>query len=877
MVSRLLLALLLLKSCCAIVRADKPIDYQRDVKPVLMSRCAACHGALQQKAKLRLDASPLIRQGSKNGPVVVPGKSADSLLVDAVLGKDRTRMPPEKDGPALTEAQIAALRAWIDQGAKMPDEVVPEDPRKHWAFQKPVRPLVPQIRNAKSEIRNPVDSFLDARRDGLSTRREATRETLLRRVYLDLIGLPPTAAELDEARNDKSPDWYEKVVEKLLDDPRHGERWARHWMDVWRYSDWYGRRAVPDVWNSAPQVYRWRNWIIRSLNEDRGYDRLLQEMLAGDEIAPQDEGARDATGYLVRNWYALNPNQWMRDIVEHSGKAFLGLTFNCAHCHDHKYDPIAQEEYFRFRAFFEPLGLRQDRVAGEADPGPFQKYDYSVLRKIVKTGAVRVFDENPDAKTMMYQGGDEREVMKDRPPVTPAAPAFLDGLKLPITRVELPAEVAYPGLQPFVRHEERAAAENAVKVARSTLASTPGKLAELQLARAQAQQAALEARIAADDVKHGLVKGDAAALAKTASKAERLAALRAAEERFARAEQAVTANMGKPAELKKAEAEKTAAKAVLDAATKASTVDMATYTPLSPSYPKTSTGRRKALALWLTSRDNPLTARVAVNHIWKHYFNRPIVETVADFGRNGARPSHPELLDWLAVELMDGGWRMKDVHRLIVTSAAYRMQSTSAATELARDPDNRLLWRFPARRLQAETVRDTVLFVSGSLEQRFGGSSLDNVVDASVPRRSVYFSVFPEDGGAMRFLEMFDPPDPCDCYKRQANVIPQQALAMTNSRLLLEQSRLLARQISGSDDDFVQALYERVLSRRAAIKELELCRAFLAKQEALFRAAKVQPVANPEIGVPPSADPKLRAREGLVRVLFSHDDFVTVR
>ena len=360
-----------------------------------------------------------MRQGGRSGPAIVPGKSSASLLLDAVTGKDRPRMPPEKDGPALAPNQIALLRAWIEQGAKAPRR----QPPKIRASTGPSRnPFVPPCRRPPQPVT--PSTFLWRRHEpgpGCDLRPAASKEVLLRRVSLDLIGLPPTRAELQAFLADTAPDAYEKVVDRLLASPRHGEHWARHWMDVWRYSDWYGRRAVPDVWNSAPQIWRWRDWIVRSLNADKGYDRMVQEMLAGDEMAPEDDEAGHATGYLVRNWYALNPNQWMRDVVEHTGKAFLGLTFNCCHCHDHKYDPISQEEYFRFRAFFEPLGLRQDRVPGEADPGPFQKYNYSQLRKVVPTGCVRVLDENPATPTRMYRMGDERDVMKDRPPIAPGA------------------------------------------------------------------------------------------------------------------------------------------------------------------------------------------------------------------------------------------------------------------------------------------------------------------------------------------------------------------------------------------------------------------------------------------------------------------------
>lgn len=847
------LFLVLLSAACLVraIGAAEPVDYRREVKPILSSRCVSCHGALQQKAGLRLDASPLIRKGSKNGAILTPGKSADSLLIDAVLGKDRSRMPPEKEGPALTDRQMTLLKTWIDQGAKMPDEAIPEDPRKHWAF-------VPPRRVAVSGI----DALLDAKRAavGLKARPEVTKEALLRRVTFDLIGLPPTPDELHAFLADNSPNAYEKVVDRLLASPQHGERWARHWMDVWRYSDWYGRRAVPDVWNSAPQVYRWRDWIIRSLNADRGYDRMLTEMLAGDEITA-DEGGRDATGYLVRNWYALNPNQWMRDIVEHTGKAFLGLTLNCAHCHDHKYDPISQEEYFRYRAFFEPLGLRQDRVPGEADPGAFQKYDYSKLRVVVKTGAVRVFDENPDAKTLMYNLGDERDLMKGKLPVAPGAPAFLGGNRLTIEPVSLPASVWAPGLRQDFRRDDIARLESTLKAA----TSAPAK------ALAKAQLDALLARIAADDVRFGGVKGDEKALSRAAGKAERLAALRAAEDRLALAEQArAKAGLDAAAQVKAQQQEAAALKAV-DAAKKALEADSATYTSLSPAYPKTSTGRRKALAGWIASKDNPLTARVAVNHVWKHYFSRPIVETVADLGRNGARPTHPEVLDWLAVELMESGWSLKQIHRLIVTSNAYRMQSSAGdAAETKLDPDNRLLWRFPSRRLEAEEVRDAVLSVTGELDLSIGGPSLDNVADAGSRRRSLYFSVYPEDGGHHRFLELFDPPDPCDCYKRTASIVPQQALALTNSQLMLDHSRLLARKlgVSTTDAEFIRSAFERVLSRGPTEQERTMCDQFLHRQESLYKTMKT---------LPGTSDPRLRARESLIRVLFSHDDFLTVR
>ncbi|HMC64101.1 MAG TPA: DUF1549 domain-containing protein, partial [Gemmataceae bacterium] len=297
--------------------AAQPVDYLRDIKPILSARCYACHSALQQKAKLRLDAAALIRKGGRDGPVIVPGKSGESLLIQKVTAGDASdRMPPEKEGTPLSAQQIAMLKAWIDQGAKAPEEPIPEDPRKHWAFRMPIRPELPKVKDP-SRVHNAIDAFIAAEHDkrGLRANPPAAKEVLLRRVYLDLLGVPPTREELHAFLADSSDTAYEKVVDRLLASPHYGERWARHWMDVWRYSDWYGRRAVPDVWNSAPQIWRWREWIVNSLNADKGYGRMVMEMLAADEIAPEDDENFVATGYLVRNWYALNYNQWMKDTV----------------------------------------------------------------------------------------------------------------------------------------------------------------------------------------------------------------------------------------------------------------------------------------------------------------------------------------------------------------------------------------------------------------------------------------------------------------------------------------------------------------------------------------------------------------------------------
>ena len=265
-------------------------------------------------------------------------------------------------------------------------------------------------------MRNPIDAFVAAKHERLKLKPlpPAGKEILLRRVFLDLIGLPPTRKELQEFLNDESPQAYEKVVKRLLNSRQYGERWGRHWMDVWRYSDWYGRRQVNDVRNSYPHIWRWRDWIIGSLNADKGYDQMIREMLAADELYPADDSRMPALGFIVRNWFSLNYHTWKQDLVEHTGKAFLGLRLNCAHCHDHKYDPISQEEYFRFRAFFEPLELRHDRVPGGPPLTRYLRYkpgSGGSLRPI-KAGLARVYDHDLTAKTFMYRTGDPRDRFK---------------------------------------------------------------------------------------------------------------------------------------------------------------------------------------------------------------------------------------------------------------------------------------------------------------------------------------------------------------------------------------------------------------------------------------------------------------------------------
>ncbi len=922
--ARTLLAGVVIGSWLALAaQAAEPVDYLREIKPILRERCYACHGALKQQSGLRLDTGAKIRQGGDNGPAIVAGKLANSPLIERITSADTTiRMPAE--GKPLTAEQIALIKTWIEQGAASPDNELPEQaPREHWAFKKPLRSPVPSVSNLKSQIlnlksENPIDSFVLAKLNehGLTSRPPAEKHVLLRRVYLDLIGLTPTRDELQEFLADESPSAFETVVDRLLSDPRYGERWARHWMDIWRYSDWYGRRHVPDVWNSAPQIWRWRDWIVRSLNADHGYDRMLREMLAADEVCPEDDDAAVATGYLIRNWYALNPNDWMRSTVEHTGKAFLGLTFNCAHCHDHKYDPISQDDYFRLRAFFEPISIRQDRVPGEADPGAFEEYNYGKLRKIQRLGAVRIFDKTADAPTWFYTGGDERNRLRDRGSMPPGVPAFLTESAPPVVSIELPPRAWYPGLRPTIQ-------ATALKDCRTVISSAEAEIiaasqatdarsarltaAATRLIAARAELASVEARIAADRAKHGetliVPPGEPAgvsprtndearessgglrpparqdpnapALARLASQLERQASVKKAEADVFSHEYSLAVADAKPMtdanRVKEVDAANkllaTARPALDKARAAAADATSETYSPFSPSYPKTSTGRRRALGDWIASSQNPLTARVAVNHIWSRHFHTPLVSSVFDFGRNGAQPTHPALLDWLAVEFMESGWSMKHVHRLIVTSSAYRRVSSvgEGSQNVAADPENKLLWRMNAGRMESELVRDGLLYAAGKLDPKIGGQELENSEALTTFRRSLYYSVFPEQGGKSSMGELFDAPEALECYRRSRSIIPQQALALTNSDLIHQLSAALSElERETNTERFIVAVFERILSRTPTASEMAACSTFLSKQTGSESSASASAL-------------NARARESLVRAIFNHNDFITIR
>ena len=720
------------------------------------------------------------------------------------------------------------------------------------------RPPVPAVDGTDAGLSlNPVDQFLAAgwKERGLKPRPEASKEVLLRRVTVDLIGLNPTPEALHAFLADTRPDAYERVVDRLLNDPRHGERWARHWMDVWRYSDWAGWNDGGQVRDSQRHIWRWRDWIVESLNADRPYDRMVQEMFAADELVPGDPDALRATGFLVRNYKMLSREQWLEDTVKHTGLAFLGITIGCAKCHDHMTDPISQREYYAFRAIFEPHQVRTDRIPGQLD--------------ITKDGLVRVYDVGTNAPTYFLVRGDERHP-RTNDVVAPGVPSALGG-RLDVQPVLLPEAASRPNHRAFVKRDLVAAAEatlrNAIQARdrmRADASASAGAREEAQWLWqiADARLAALKSVLAVED-------GTDSEATNAVRYQRAVAVFEADLERHRASAALATANPNALGDArKKLEAADAAVAKALEAAGKPLN---ARYKPRNEeTFPTFSTGRRLALARWMTDPRNPLLARVAVNQVWLRHFGRGLVATPSDFGRNGRAPTHPELLDWLAAEFMQptaghaSPWSFKALHRLLVTSAAYRRAATPDAADLAADPDNLTLWRMNARRLEAEAVRDMLLQAADSLDQTRGGADLDHTLALTSPRRSLYLRHAAEKQS--EFLQIFDGPSVTECYLRRPSVIPQQALALGNSdlavRLANQLGDSLARECPGDPSAIIDRAFERILARRPTEMERRTC------------LERFTPAAVSE----PLAAAALRHEAGqLVLVLFNHNEFVTVR
>lgn len=659
-------------------KPEPPVNFTADIYPILQQRCFACHAGEFPDSGYRLDLRDELLGYSTGQPFVVPGNSRKSHLIEVLTTKsDSTRMPP--DEAPLPDKQVARIRAWIDQGMSWDDKLLP--PQKvestHWAFQKIKRPDVSKIDSTKSV--HPIDAFIGRkqREVGVQPVEQAERRALIRRLYLDLLGLPPTLEETEAFANDESNDAWAKLVDRVLESPHYGERMARYWLDLVRWGESQGyQHDIP-----RPFAWRYRDYVIHSFNRDKPYRNFLREQVAGDELTPVTDESLIATGFLASARVSGNEMDkqvqrtgLMFDIVDNTASALLGLTMECAQCHNHKFEPLSQRDYYSFLAFFAQgqtgnlrLNKSQDYGAGEIKDW-FSKGSYDFYLR--------------EAKKLRIDPADY--------------PTHTWGFYSPVTG------------DPDV--------EFLPVVNRSPLPYSPDSLAS--------------------DRTHILIRGDVK-------------------------NPGLQVEPGWPAVLG------------------------TTPSNLSPTP-------RQALANWLGSSDNPLVARVWVNRIWQMHFGRGIVSTPSNFGTHGELPSHPELLDWLASELMSNGWSTKHIHRLIITANVYRLAGKPSQENLDKDPENIALWRWPYRRLEAEAIRDSLLVATGELNRTVGGPGISPERNEKELRRTIYLSQRRSEMPDV--MTMFDAPDGVkSCSRREVSTVALQPLYLLNSPFVVRRAEHLAQ------------------------------------------------------------------------------------
>ena len=758
------------------------VDYAAAIKPLLQAQCVKCHGATTQKGGLRLDTAAAALRGGGRGPAVRPGQAADSLLYQAVTGVHaEVAQMPYKRGP-LDSAQMELLRQWIDAGARAPANETPSDDR-HWAYVAPVRPSPPQVGH-------PVDAFIAARlqREGLAAAPPAAAETLIRRLHLDLTGLPPTPAEV-AAVVQAGADAHAleaalaRRTEQLLNSPHHGERWGRWWLDQARYADSNGYSI------DAPRsIWPYRDWVVSALNADMPFDRFTVEQLAGDLLPGSTLDQKIATGFhrntQINQEGGIDREQFriesVFDRVATTGTVWLGLTVGCAQCHDHKFDALSQEEYYRLFAF---LNNQDEPSLSVPDAGvnraALTAEQTQLLGRITaylddRLALMTTWESEQGGEGRKRQGGEVRKILD-----VPAEKRSLAQRRLLFAAGPGAADQAFRAL-----HERLTEVDRLLAGGVTTLV-----LKELP----QPRKTTL------------FIKGD-----------------------FTRPGAEVAP--GVPAVLHDLEAAR-------------------------PS--------RLDLARWLVRRDNPLTARVIMNRVWQQYFGRGLVETENDFGTMGSAPTHPDLLDWLAVEFMDSGWSLKHMHRLIVTSAAYRRSSGAAVAGGRRvpaeaDPDNRLLWRQNRLRLDAEIIRDVGLAASGLLVPRLGGPPVYPPIPEGVMALGQVKRSWPLSRGADRYrrglytfvfratpppgLSVFDAPDGFStCTRRLRSNTPLQALTLLNDTSHVEFARALEQVVrrEGVEQAFVRCTARRPTAAETAalagLTPLEQARVLLNLDETITR------------------------------------------
>jgi hypothetical protein len=734
--------------------AAKKVDFRRDIFPILKTRCFRCHQGKEASSDYRLDLRTELLGQTGGKPLVKVGDSAASRLIHLVAGQVPDKVMPRR-GPRLSAEQVGLLRAWIDQGLKWDNRLLPADPSrsKHWAFQPVQRLAVPRVKN-RTWVRNPIDAFIAARHEarGLVPAPPASGRTLIRRLSLDLTGLQPTPAEIDAFLADTSPAAYDRLVERLLASPHYGERWGRHWLDVARWAESEGYESN----HLRPFAWRYRDYVVRCFNQDRSFRRFVREQLAGDEILPYSDENLIATGFLAAARVSSNEedrarqrNDILVDIVNATGSAFLGLTLGCAQCHRHKFDPITAQDYYRFQGFFVRgyvgnLALK--------DPALWSQYlaarppEYEPARKL---------------RDVLLSGARDRLVAR---------------LKKTLSAAERQALAVAP--EKRTAEQERLAAEAELKI--------------------QVSKTRVEAAIRPEDRKLYIeLTKRLAALEKRMRPLPQTFGFYSPATSPTRVE--VLPMKGfypppyRPAQLKRARPHLLVRGSVKG---RGPAVDVGWPAVFGP-VPKglTDNRPRSALADWLTSDRNPLTARVWVNRVWHYHFGRGLVATPGDFGRKGAPPTHPELLDWLAAEFMRCGWSTKHLHRLIVRSSTYRESARPHAGNARLDPGNSLWWHWSPRRLESEAVRDRMLGVSGELDGRMGGPSFSGPPKLCL-RRSLYLLQKRERPPAMQAL--FDGPSAVaeSCPRRHVTTVPLQALFLLNNDFVWHRAQAFARRVA---------------------------------------------------------------------------------
>ncbi len=852
------------------------VNFEKEVRPILKAHCTMCHGE-EEKPKGGVDLRLrrfMDKELDGGSHVLVPGQPDRSEMILLV----REGEMPRKGKP-LTPEQISTLERWIAQGAKTtrpepatlpPGAFIAEDDREFWSFKPITRPLVPKIESPKSRVQNPIDAFILAklREQKLDFAPDADKATLIRRVTLDLTGLPPTPQETELFLKDAAPDAYEKVVDRLLASQSYGERWARHWLDVAGYADSNGSSEA-----DSPRLHAWRyrDYVIRALNDDKPWNEFITEQLAGDEIAgathadaalaANDPKRRDeliATAFLRMapdgtgdpgDDMKLARNQVIAEELKVVSSSLLGLTVGCAQCHDHRYDPIPQTDYYRLRAIFEPAF--DWKTAWRA---PAQR-QYSLYTP----------EERAQANEVEKQIGDINRAAQAM------SAKFLDEI-FEKKILELPEAEREP-----YRAARATPAKDHTPAQKALLKKYPNALALFSLNLYDAaSQKKVEAKVAEGTKLRAALPPEGMVMALTEMKGVVPKTFLFARGDHDQPKQEVT-----PGEL-----------AVL------ATPQIEPF--VAEKVASGSSGRRLAYAKWLTSGKHPLVARVLVNRFWLNHFGRGIVNTPGDFGAEGERPTHPELLDWLASEFMDGGWKLKPLHKLMVMSTAY-WQSSRHNASLRSDPDNKFFARFKMQRLDAETLRDSMLAAAGTINPSpfgrpisIGRDPVGRIVvgkevlntnrdvtkveanGADGARRSIYVQVRRKT--PLTVLETFDEPvmQP-NCELRTRTTVAPQSLMMMNDSFVLDAAHHLATRVRSEKPDDLRAqivlAWGILFNRTPSEKDLASALAHIAAQTEASRAyhREIQQAKSA-----PAPDPALEGLARYCQVLFSSNRFLYV-